>query len=78
MESEYVFSIDRAARQFVRDKRWKLLIASGLYDISNSPFEEILILEEDQTPEQAEARRRLLGYYKQIVGNELSDSGDGQ
>jgi arylsulfatase A len=75
---EYVFSMDRATRQFVRDKRWKLLIGNGLYDISNSPFEEILIPEEDQTPEQAEARRRLLGHYKQIVGNELPDSGDGQ
>jgi len=75
---EYIFSMDRATRQFVRDKRWKLLIGNGLHDISNSPFEEILIPEENQTPEQAKARSRLLGYYEQIVGDELSDSGDGK
>jgi len=73
---EFVFSMDQAAGKLVRDKHWKRLIGDGLYDISNSPFEEILIPEESQTQEQAKARSRLLGYYEQIIGKELSDTGD--
>ncbi len=56
---------DQSERAFqsVRDRRWKLIVGAssaidGLYDVSESPLQEVLIPVAGQTAEQAEARQR--------------------
>ncbi len=46
-------------KYFVRDVRWKLRENGELYDVSNSPYAETLVLPENDTPESAAARIRL-------------------
>ena len=46
---------------FVRDSKWKLRENGNLYDVSNSPFSESLVVPEKVTVEAKSARQRLQG-----------------
>jgi arylsulfatase A-like enzyme len=59
-----------ADKFFVRDAQWKLRENGELYDVTGSPFTEILILAAQDTVESKSARRRL-----QAVLNELHPAG---
>jgi arylsulfatase A-like enzyme len=46
-------------KYFVRDDKWKLRENGELYDVSNAPYEEILVLPDKDTAESKAARERL-------------------
>jgi len=71
----FVYCSDIPSRTFVRDKRWKLIDGSNLYDISNSPFEERLVVESSQTAEEAVARATLAGYLVDIQERKITETG---
>lgn len=71
----YVYCSDIESRTFVRDKEWKLISTTNLYDISNSPFEERLVDEASQTPEEMATRVTLLGYLDDIHSRETIETG---
>jgi arylsulfatase A len=46
-------------KYFVRDAKWKLRENGRLYDMSKSPYDEIQVDPENDTPESKAARERL-------------------
>ena len=70
-----VYCSDVANRTFVRDKQWKLINGTDLYDISNSPIEERLVSEASQTSEDAAARATLLGCLADVQSRQLAETG---
>jgi hypothetical protein len=57
---EWVHSLYKT-NYFVRDSKWKLRENGNLYDVSNSPFSEPLVVPEKETVEAKSARQRLQG-----------------
>lgn len=57
---EWVHSLYKT-NYFVRDSKWKLRENGNLYDVSNSPFSESLVVPEKETVEAKSARQRLQG-----------------
>jgi arylsulfatase A len=46
-------------KYFVRDSKWKLRETGRLFDVSQSPYDEIQVNPENDTPESKAARIRL-------------------
>ena len=53
---------------FVRDAKWKLRETGDLYDVSHSPYSEVLVKPENDTPESKAARERLGAVLCQLHG----------
>jgi arylsulfatase A len=51
--------VQLGARRYIRDPKWKLYNDGTLCDMANAPFGEVVVAPDRQTPEAAEARKRL-------------------
>jgi hypothetical protein len=51
--------IELGNKWYVRDAKWKLNRANELYDMSDAPFDEKLVLASSDNAESAAARKKL-------------------
>ncbi len=61
---------------YVRNSNWKLNRAGELYDMRNAPFEEKLVIVDDQTRAEKEKLQRVLDQLNPAAG--ILDKGDGE
>src|SRR6185436_18506048 len=74
---DWIF-IELAQQWYVREAAWKLTQAGQLFDMSRSPFEEILVAADSKDPKAAAARMRLGAALAQLnPAGGLLDDGDG-
>jgi len=70
--------IQLAGMWYVRDQGWKLNEKGELYDMSNAPFEEILVPDDTTDPSAVSARLRLQAALDQLnPAGGILDTGDG-
>lgn len=74
---DWIF-IELGNKWYVRDSKWKLNRADELYDMSNAPFEEKLVLASNDNSESAAARKKLTEILAQLnPAAGILDTGDG-
>ena len=74
---DWIF-IELGNKWYVRDAKWKLNRADELYDMSNAPFEEKLVLASNDNTESAAARKKLTEILAQLnPAGGILDTGDG-
>lgn len=74
---EWIHSLFRE-QYFVRDIRWKLRENGELYDVSGSPFAEILVLPEKDTADSKAARVRLQAVLDELHPGKKGPVSEGQ
>jgi len=74
---DWIF-IQLARMWYVREAGWKLNQAGELFDMSQAPFEEILVPADKESPETIAARKRLQAALDQLnPAGGILDTGDG-
>ena len=63
---DWIF-IELGNKWYVRDAKWKLNRADELYDMSNAPFNEKLVLASSDNAESAAARKKLTEILAQMT-----------
>jgi arylsulfatase A len=74
---DWIF-VELGNKWYVRDAKWKLNRADELFDMSNAPFEEKLVLAANDNAESAAARKKLTEILAQLnPAGGILDTGDG-
>ena len=74
---DWIF-IELARNWYVREASWKLNQSGELFDMSGSPFKEILVPADKESPEAAAARQRLQSALTKLnPAGGILDDGDG-
>ena len=74
---DWIF-IELAKNWYVREASWKLNQSGELFDMSGSPFKEILVPADKENPEAAAARQRLQAVLDKLnPAGGIMDDGDG-
>jgi arylsulfatase A len=74
---DWIF-IELGNKWYVRDAKWKLNRANELYDMSNAPFDEKLVLASSDNAESAAERKKLTEILAQLnPAGGILDEGDG-
>ena len=74
---DWIF-IELGNKWYVRDAKWKLNRAGELFDMSNAPFEEKLILTANENQESSAARKKLPEVLAELnPAGGILDEGDG-
>ena len=76
-DREWIF-MELGNKWYVRNDKWKLNREGELYDMSNSPFEEILVTAENSTSKSETARKELQAVLDNLAPqNGILDTGNG-
>jgi arylsulfatase A len=76
-DRDWIF-MELGNKWYVRNDKWKLNREGELFDMSNSPFEEILVTAEKATPKAEAARQELQAVLDKLAPqNGILDNGDG-
>ena len=74
---DWIF-VELGNKWYVRDAKWKLNRADELFDMSNAPFEEILITDQNKSAASEEGYKKLKTVLDELAPqNGILDTGDG-